>query len=214
MDTPSRLILHGYWRSGPSYRTRIALALKGLEYEQRPVNLLKGEQRSEAYRALNPQGLVPALEVDGRLLTQSGAILEWLEEVRPDPPLLPRDPFDRAELRAMCWVIGADTHPLHNLRVNVEVKALGGDAAAWNRRWVEEGLAALETLLERRAGAYAFGDSPTLLDCYCVPMAYSARRFGVDLTTYPRFDAAVKAAEAHPDIARAHPDRQPDAVPA
>ena len=207
-----RTVLHGYWRSGPSYRVRIGLALKGVAYETQAVNLLQGAHRAPAYRALNPQGLVPALEVDGRILTQSSAILEWLEEARPDPPLLPADPFDRAEVRALCAAIGTDTHPLHNLRVGEAVKALGADPAAWNRQWIEEGLKGVEALASARAGRYAFRDRPTLADSYFVPMAYSARRFGVDLGRFPRFASAVAEAEAHPAIASAHPDLQPDAV--
>ena len=190
------------------------MALKGLAYESRGVNLLQGAQRSEAYKALNPQGLVPALEVDGRVLTQSGAILEWLEEVNPDPPLLPRDPFDRSAVRALCAVIGADTHPLHNLRAAEAVKALGGDAGDWSRRWLTEGLCAVEALAAVRPGRYVLGDQPGLADCYLVPMAYSARRFGVELDRFPRAAAAVAQAEAHPAIAAAHPDVQPDAVQA
>lgn len=207
------LILHGYWRSGPSYRVRIGLNLKGVAYETRPVNLLKSEQSAPAYRALNPQGLVPSLQVEGRVLTQSSAILEWLEETYPDPPLLPVSPLDRAAVRAVCAAVGADTHPLHNLRVGAEVKALGGDAAAWNARWIVEGLRALEPLLSALPGPCAFGLEPGMADAYLVPMAYSARRFGVDLTPYPRVSAALQAAEANPAVAAAHPDRQPDAQP-
>ena len=206
------LVLHGYWRSGPSYRVRIGLALKGLAYETRAVNLLQGAHRSAAYLAVNPQRLVPALEVDGRILTQSSAILEWLEDAHPDPPLLPPDPLDRAAVRGLSAAVGADIHPLHNLRVVEAVKALGGDAAAWSRRWIEEGLIGLEALAAARPGRYAFGDRPTLADCYFVPMAYSARRFGVELERFPRFAGAVAGAEAHPAIAAAHPDLQPDAV--
>ena len=206
------MILFGYWRSGPSYRVRIGLSLKGVAYETRPVNLLQMEHCAAAYRATNPQGLVPSLEVEGRILTQSSAILEWLEETHPDPPLLPVTPTDRAAVRAVCAVIGADTHPLHNLRVGTEVKALGGDPAAWNSRWITKGLDALEALLSALPGPYGFGPKPGMAECYLVPMAYSARRFGVELATRPRLSAILDLAEAHPAIAAAHPDLQPDAL--
>ena len=209
------MLLHGYWRSGTSYRTRIALNLKGLSYEQATLNLLAGAQTSEAYQALNPQGLVPALEVDGAVLTQSPAILEWLEDVHPEPPLLPRSPGDRAVVRAMAAAIGCDIHPLNNLRV---LKALRRklDASpeqmdAWPARWIGDGFAALEVLIERHGDGFAFGAAPTLADCYLVPQVYSARRFKVDLAAYPRLVAATaRAAELEP-FAAAHPDRQPDA---
>jgi maleylpyruvate isomerase len=208
-------ILHGYWRSGTSYRTRIALELKGLLYEQAPVDLRTGAQRSEAYKALNPQGLVPALEVDGRVLTQSPAILEWLEETHPEPPLLPRDPFDRAHVRAMAALIGCDVHPLNNLRVLQTLKhELGADeakTAAWTAGWISAGFEALEHLIDRHGGTWSFGDSPTLVDCYLIPQVYSARRFEVDLTPYPEILQIEARANAHPAFQAAHPDRQPDA---
>ncbi|MGX1803732.1 maleylacetoacetate isomerase, partial [Brevundimonas naejangsanensis] len=145
------MILHGYWRSGTSYRTRIALNLKGLEYQQAPLDLRTGAQKSKAYLSLNPQGLVPALETDdGLALTQSPAILEWLEETRPEPPLLPRDAAGRAQVRAMAALIGCDIHPLNNLRVLKAVRGMGADQAgvdAWAGRWIIEGFTALEALV-------------------------------------------------------------------
>ena len=145
------MILHGYWRSGAAYRTRIALELKGLTYEQRGVDLRTGAQRSEAFVALNPQGMVPALEVDGAVLTQSPAILEWLEEAHPVPPLLPAAPVDRAHVRAMAALIGCDIHPLNNLRVGKALReAFGADQAAvdaWAARWIRPGFEALERLV-------------------------------------------------------------------
>ena len=209
------MILHGYWRSGTSYRTRIALNLKGLSYQQRGIDLRQGDQRSEAYLRLNPQGLVPALEVDGAVLTQSPAILEWLEETHPNPPLLPADPIARAQVRAMAALVGCDIHPLNNLRVGKALREeFGADQAAvdaWAVRWIEPGFAALEALVAQHGDGWCFGDAPTLADCYLIPQIYSARRFNVALDAFPRLLAIEAAAEAHPAFQAAHPDRQPDA---
>jgi len=205
------LLLHEYWRSGTSYRVRIALNLKGLAYDSVEHDLRTGAQRGEGYLALNPQGLVPALAAPEGLLTQSPAILEWIEECWPEPPLLPATPFARAEVRGMAAIIGCDIHPLQNLRV---LKALGLDQAgrdAWAGRWITAGFDALERRVEQRGGRYAFEDSLTLADAYLVPQLYSARRFNLDLTPYPRLVAAGAAAEAHPAVAQAHPERQPAA---
>ena len=209
------MILHGYWRSGAAYRVRIALALKGIAYEQVTHDLRTGAQASDAYRALNPQGLVPALEADGDVLTQSPAILEWLEERYPSPPLLPKAATDRAVVRAMAATIACDIHPLNNLRV---VQALqrdfGLDAAAvqmWMARWMSDGFAALEVMIARHGRGFAFGDTPTIADCCLVPQVYSAERFAIDLTPYPQLMAAVDRARALPAFQAAHPDRQPDA---
>jgi maleylpyruvate isomerase len=208
-------ILHGYWRSGTTYRTRIALALKGVAYEQSGVDLRVGDQRSERFLRLNPQGLVPALEADGRVLTQSPAILEWIEERWPQPPLLPTDPGDRAEVRAMAALIACDIHPLQNLRVMKKLSAdHGADepaTQAWTRHWIGLGFEALERLIERRGGAWSFGDAPTLADCYLVPQVYTARRFGLDLQPYPRIAAVDARAAEHPAFQAAHPSRQPGA---
>lgn len=207
--------LHGYWRSGTTYRTRIALNLKGLAWEAVGVNLVEGGQHDAAYRALQPQGLVPALEADGLVIGQSPAILEWIEERFPDPPLLPPDPDDRAVVRGMAAAIGCDIHPLQNLRV---LKQLGQDFGAttadtdrWAARWISDGFAALEQLIGRHGRGFAFGDRPTLADCYLAPQIYSANRFHVDLTPYPRIVAAAQAAAALPAFASAHPAAQPDA---
>ena len=211
------LVLHAYWRSGTSYRTRIALNLKGLDYEIRPVNLAAGEQGSGAYRELDPQGLVPTLEVDGQALIQSPAILEWLEEAHPAPPLLPADAIGRARVRAMAAVIGCDVHPLNNLRVLRSLKRdLGASEAqlsAWEARWIGDGFAALERLIGRFGGAYCHGEAPSLADCYLIPQVYSAVRFGVDLGPYPLIRRVDERASALPAFAAAHPDRQPDARP-
>ncbi len=214
----SDLILHDYWRSGTSYRTRIALNLKGVAFESRPVDLRAGQQASDGYRSLNPQGLVPALQVGGEVLTQSPAILEWIEETFPDPPLLPRDALGRAQVRAMAALVACDIHPLNNLRV---LKALKGEFEAdqatlnsWAGRWIHPGFAALETLVARHGAGWAWGATPSLADCGLVPQVYSARRFKIDLAAYPRLVAIEAAAAVHPAFVAAHPERQPDADPA
>lgn len=210
-----RLQLHEYWRSGTSYRVRIALNLKGVAYESTGVDLRTGAQREAGFTALNPQGLVPALATPEGVLTQSPAILEWIEEAWPQPALLPASPFARAEVRAMAATIGCDIHPLQNLRVLKTLEAEFGagqaDRDAWAGRWISAGFDALETRVGRRGGRYAYGDSLTLADVYLVPQLYSARRFGVDLSPYPHLVAAGAAAELSPAVAQAHPDRQPGA---
>jgi maleylacetoacetate isomerase/maleylpyruvate isomerase len=209
------LVLHSYWRATAPYRVRIALNLKGLLFEYAAVNLQAGEQREAAYRALNPQALTPTLTTDdGRVLTQSLAILEWLEEVHPVPPLLPAEPDARAVVRAMMGVVGCDIHPLNNLRVQQQLARLGVDAAgraAWTQRWIADGFAALEPLVARHTAGFAFGAQPTLADCLLVPQVYSAERYAVDLAPYPAIRAAAAACARHPAFQAAHPDRQPDA---
>jgi len=209
------MILHGYWRSGAAYRTRIALALKGLAYDQQGIDLRTGAQRSEAFVALNPQGMVPALEVDGAVLTQSPAILEWLEEAHPTPALLPADAVDRAHVRAMAALIGCDIHPLNNLRVGKALReTFGADQAAvdaWAARWIVPGFEAMEALVAHHGAGWCFGDAPTLADCYLIPQIYSARRFNVPLDAFPRLMAIDATAALHPAFIAAHPDNQPDA---
>lgn len=212
------LVLYDYWRSSAAYRVRIGLNLKGLAYEQRAVNLLSGDQGSETYGEVNPQHLIPALETADGVLTQSMAILEWLEETQPKPPLLPKDAFGRAAVRAMTAAIAADIHPLNNLRVlsalRADFAAENSQVSAWIARWISEGFAALEQMVARHGGAYAYGDDLTFADVLLVPQVYSARRYKVDTTAYPRLIAAADRAAALPPIAAAHPDRQPDAQPA
>jgi maleylpyruvate isomerase len=212
------LLLHGYWRSGTSYRTRIGLNIKGLAYEQAPVDLRAGDQRSEAFRALNPQGLVPALETADGVLTQSSAILEWLEERHPEPPLLPEAPGERAIVRAMAMAVACDIHPLGNLRVLKYLKQpLGHEQPAidsWIAHWIGEGFAALEMMIARHGGRFAYGDSLTLADCHLVPQFYAAQRYSVDLSPYPRLVESARQAMAEDPVRRAHPDYQPDADPA
>jgi maleylpyruvate isomerase len=213
------MILHGYWRSGAAYRVRIALALKGLSYDQSGHDLRTGAQKDPAYVALNPQGMVPALEVTsdsgGAVLTQSPAILEWLEETHPTPALLPSDALGRAHVRAMAALIGCDIHPLNNLRVGKSLRGdFGADQAAvdaWAARWIVPGFEALEALVARHGAGWSYGDAPTLADCYLIPQNYSAARFNVPLDAFPRLLAIDEAAKAHPAFVAAHPDNQPDA---
>ena len=207
------LRLYSAWRATAPYRVRIGLAIKGLAYDYSGVDLLAGQQRSPAYRAVNPQGLTPALEVDGRVLTQSLAILEWLEETHPEPPIMPKDPFDRHAVRAMAGIIACDIHPLNNTRVAAALAGLEmseTDRQAWIQRWIVEGFTALEPMVAREGRGFAFGETPTIADCCLVPQVYSARRFGVDLTPFPALVAAADQANTLPAFAAAHPDRQPD----
>lgn len=209
--------LYSAWRATAPYRVRIGLALKGATYDYVPVDLLAGQQREPAYRAINPQGLTPALDIGGRVLTQSVAILEWLEETIPEPPILPREPLDRATVRAMAAVVACDIHPLNNTRVGRRLNQMGHDAAEirdWSQTWIREGFDTLEPMVARHGAGFAFGDAPTLADCCLIPQVYSARRFEVDLTPYPAIVAVAERAAAHPAFAAAHPDRQPDAKPA
>lgn len=209
--------LHGYWRSSAAYRVRIALNHKKIAYASAPHDLRLGQQRDAAYLQHNPQGLVPTLELDDTALTQSSAILEWLEVAYPAPALLPAAPVEAAIVRGMAGLIGCDIHPLNNLRVLQALKADftadDGQISAWIARWIGDGFAALETLIARHGKGFAFGDRPTFADCYLVPQVYSAERFGVALTPFPHLLAAAEAARQLPAFADAHPDRQPDADP-
>ncbi|CAN7509984.1 maleylacetoacetate isomerase [Phenylobacterium sp. LjRoot225] len=210
------LVLHSYWRATAPYRVRIALNLKGLPFDYAPVNLLSGDQHAEAYRRLNPQGLTPALETeDGRVLTQSLAILEWLEEVHPVPPLLPADPFDRAAVRAMAALVACDIHPLNNLRVQQQLTRMGVEADArldWTQRWIHDGFRALEPMVAAHTAGFAFGAAPTLADCLLIPQVYSAERYEVDLGAYPAIRAVAERCAGHPAFVAAHPEQQPDAT--
>ena len=207
---PMQLKLYDYWRSSASYRVRIALNLKGLAYERVAVNLLEGEQRQDAYRAVNPQGFVPMLDADGKRFTQSLAIVAWLDSSFPVPPLIPASPAGRSEVFALALAIAADIHPLNNLRVLKQLAAMGVDQAgrdAWYRHWITEGFDALEALAAPRAGRFLYGDTPTLADICLVPQMYNARRFDVPLDAWPTLVRADAAATALEPFAAAHPDR-------
>jgi maleylacetoacetate isomerase len=216
----SPIVLHDYFRSSASYRVRIALNLKGVDYERHEVSLLNGDQKSEAYRALNPQGFVPMLEVDGLKLTQSLAIIEYLDARFPEPRLIPEDPAVAAMVRAMAQVIACDIHPLNNLRVLKYLKnELGQPQEAvdrWYRHWVSEGLAALEAMVAPHLAGIddtALEQAPvTLVDVLVVPQLYNARRFGVDLTPFPSLVRGDAVLQRRPAFAAAHPDKQESAA--
>jgi maleylacetoacetate isomerase/maleylpyruvate isomerase len=210
-----QLTLHSAWRSSAAYRVRIGLNLKGLAYDTAPVNLVSSQHLEPAYAALNPQRLLPTLEVDGRALTQSLAILDWLDETVPEPPLLPADAFDRAIVRSMAQIVASDIHPVNNLRILRALSGLGVDEAArdiWIQRWITDGFTALEAMIARHGRGFAFGDAPGLADCCLVPQVYNAERFKTDLTPFPAIRAVAARCAEHPAFVAAHPNQQPDAI--
>ena len=208
------MILYDYYRSSAAYRVRIAIALKGLVVERRRVHLLLREQRDPGYRAKSPLGIVPTLELDdGTLITQSLAIIDYLDALKPEPPLLPRDAALAAQARAVALTIACEIHPLANLRV---IEALQGEfgarddqIAAWRRRWIAQGLTAVEALIA--PGPFAFGAAPSLADICLIPQVYNARRFDISLEACPRILAVEAACAAHPAFMKARPEAQPDA---
>ncbi|WP_426141869.1 maleylacetoacetate isomerase [Pseudomonas sp. DWP3-1-2] len=206
--------LFTYYRSTSSYRVRIALALKGLDVTAIPVNLLRdgGEHLKSDFKAINPQCRVPALRLDnGWVLTQSPAIIEYLEERYPQPPLLAADLETRATQRAVAALIACDIHPLHNVSVLNRLRGLGhddNDIGDWIGHWINQGFAAVEELIDSKG--FCFGQSPSLADVYLLPQVYAARRFNVDLSPYPRIVRVEKLALAHQAFQQAHPDAQPD----
>lgn len=208
-------ILYDYWRSSAAYRVRIALNLKGVDYEQRSINLAAGDHKDDDYRALNPQGLVPMLEIDGQRLTQSLSIIMYLATRFPDPPLLPADVAEAAHVRSMALTIACDIHPLNNLRVLKYLKGqfdVSEDAKdEWYRHWIIEGFTALEAMAVPAAGRFIYGDSPTIADICLVPQMYNARRFNVPLDAFPNLVRADASACEIDAFAQAHPDRQEQA---
>jgi maleylacetoacetate isomerase len=211
--------LYSYWRSSACYRVRIALNLKGISYEQAPIHLRRGggEQLGAAYKAINPQALVPALDDNGTILTQSLAIVEYLEEKYPNPPLLPKDPADKAIVRSMALIIACEVHPIQNLRVLNYVKATyhqtDEQVNQWAQHWIDHGLSALEQTIVAQAkrGKFCFGDAPTLADVCLVPQLGNARRYGCALAKYPAILAIEKNCMAVKAFAEAAPEKQPDA---
>lgn len=221
-SAPATPVLYSYWRSSCSWRVRLALELKGIEFEYRAVNLIKdgGEQLKPEYASLNPMKEVPTLVIDGATLTQSLAIVEYLEEARPETPLLPRDPLARAHVRALCAIVAADTQPVQNLRVlgyfasHLDPAERDAKKTAWAKHWIENGLRGFEELAAPRAGRYCLGDEVTLADVFLVPQIYNAQRFGVDLEPFPTIRRVCDALADLPAFQRAHPSKQPDAPPA
>jgi maleylacetoacetate isomerase/maleylpyruvate isomerase len=207
--------LYTYFRSSAAFRVRIALNLKGLAYEPTFVHLAKGEHRASAYGAVNPQALLPTLEDGGRLLTQSLAILEYLEETHPVPPLLPKDPFERARVRSLAMLVACEIHPVNNLRVLQHLKRALGQSEeqvnAWYRHWIADGLGKFEADLAKAPGKFCHGDLPTIADCCLVPQVFNAQRYQCDVSAYPatmRIFAECMKLDA---FERAQPSKQPDA---
>lgn len=204
-------VLYDYWRSSAAYRVRIVLNLKQVAYDSVAIDLTTGAQRDPTYVARNPQGLVPALDIGGAMLTQSLAIIDYLDTAYPATPMLPREPLARARVFAQALSIVADLHPIDNLRVlNRLTDQFGADQAAreaWYVHWIEIGLTALEAMTADGTGPFLGGDTPNLADVCLVPQIYNARRFGVSLDPFPRLLAAETAAAAVTEIAAAHPDR-------
>lgn len=212
-----KLVLHNYWRSSASQRVRIGLGLKGLAYDYVVVNIVKSDQFADAYRAKNPMSQVPTLEVtedDGtvRTVSQSLPILEYLNDRFPDPPILPTDLWLRARCRGLAEIVNSGIQPLQNLTTTNQVKAIGGDAVVWPKKFIADGLGAFERAAEDVSGKFCVGDTPTIADCCLIPQLTSARRFAVDVTPFPRLLAIEERCLALPAFANAAPDRQPDAV--
>jgi maleylacetoacetate isomerase len=210
--------LYTYFQSSASYRVRIALNLKGLEPEMEFINLVMGQQQQKSYEEVNPQRVVPTLMDKGRTFRQSLAILEYLEEAYPEPPLLPKDPFARATVRSLALIIAADTSPLGNLKVRKYLETpVGLDkeiVKQWMGHWIAEGLAAFEKTLTRKshAGAFCHGDAPSMADCCLIPQLFNADRWGCDLGPFPAIRRIREACDKHPAFIAAHPSRQPDAT--
>lgn len=207
--------LYSYYRSSAAYRVRIALNLKGLDYDYEAVNLLEAQQKSQGYRATNPQALVPALTTDdGAVLGQSIAILEWLEEMYPQPALLPGSPMERAAIRGVVNHIACDIHPLNNISIlfylRDELTATPEQTSRWYSQWVRRGFDGLEQQLAETSGLYCFGDAPTMADVCLVPQFYNARRFEVNIEDYPTINRIVDYCNNQDAFDRARPEKQPD----
>lgn len=211
----SQIILHSYWRSSAAYRVRIALNLKNLMYLQVGHDLRAGEQQAQEYLAVAPHGLVPAIEYEGRQLIESPAIIEWLDARWPTPALLPPSADDAAVVRAMVAIIACDIHPINNLRVlNTLRRDFGASEDAiniWVAEWITRGFTALEVLVNQHRGTYAFGDTPSMADCFLVPQFYNAERFGVETRGFPQISAVVSNARLLSAFVHAEPASQPDA---
>lgn len=211
------MILYSYFRSSAAYRVRIALNLKNIEYEIRPVHLLKngGEQYAVDYLALNPQGRVPVLVIDDIVLTQSSAIIEYLEEVFPSPPLLPNNPIERAYVRSLAQIIACDIHPINNLRVVGYVKGLlkGEFQQSWYSHWINQGFTAIEQVMQKSdyRGRFCFGDSPSMADAFLIPQVYNALRFKCDMKNFPLINGIYEHCMQENAFLKAAPENQSDA---
>lgn len=205
-----RVALHDYWRSSAAYRVRIGLGLKGIAYERVSVDLPMGAHHEESHRRINPQALVPVLEIDGHVLTQSLAILEYLDQTRPEPPLLPSDALGRAHMRAIALAIACEIHPVSNSSVLTRIEELAGAEARaeWNRDNIRRGLVAVEAMLDHPgwSGRFCHGDQPGLADCALIPQLYNATRWGVGFDDLPRIMAVNGSSAKHPAFVAAHPD--------
>ncbi|MCA2405659.1 maleylacetoacetate isomerase [Rhizobium leguminosarum bv. viciae 248] len=205
----NEVVLYDYWRSSASYRVRIALNLLGVDYKTVPINLLDGAHKTPEYLALNPQGLVPTLVIDGKTLTQSLAIIEYLAETRPEYGLLPPDIADRQKVRALAYAVAMDIHPICNLHVVSHLMTMTGKADAreeWMKHFISDGLGKLEAMIGEADGAFSFGDAPTMADLCLVPQVYNARRWGVELTAFKRIVAIDARCADLPAFQAAHPD--------
>uniref|UniRef100_H2B647 Glutathione S-transferase zeta n=1 Tax=Paracyclopina nana TaxID=565004 RepID=H2B647_PARNA len=210
----SKPVLYSYWRSSCSWRVRIALALKKVEYEYKAVHLVKdgGEQHKEGYKTINPMGQVPAFEFDGKNFTQSMAIMELLEEYYQNCcKILPSDPFERAKVREICEVINSGTQPIQNLSVMKKHSSDQAERNEWSRFWIEKGLRGVEAKLEKHSGKYCVGDTITMADCCLIPQVYNANRFAVSMEHFHNINRIVACLEKHEAFIAAHPDSQPDA---
>ena len=219
-EESGQLTLYSYWRSSAAYRVRIALHLKELEFTTIPVHLVRhgGEQHAEAYRQVNPQGLVPVLEHEGHVLTQSMAICEYLDECFECYPLLPADPHPRAQVRSLALQIACEIHPLNNLRVQKFLKSQYGtavDPVVWMQHWMSEGFSAIEQHIKDRRSHHSgyYGDSPGLFECFLIPQVYNAERYGTDMSVFPAISEIVAHCRELSAFIRAAPENQPDAEP-
>lgn len=209
--------LYNYFRSSASYRVRIVAAIKGLDYDYASIDLARGESRSPSYEALNPLGRVPSLEDNGKLITQSLAICEYLEETHPNPPVLPRDPWGRARVRALALAVACEIHPIGGGRAQAYLAKLTNatdvQRAEWSRHWMEEGFGAIEAMLANASetGRFCHGDTPTIADAFLVPQVYNARLAKVDLTRFPTIQRIFDECNKVEAFDRARPERQPDA---
>ncbi|MGO7154752.1 maleylacetoacetate isomerase [Rhizobium leguminosarum] len=206
----NEVVLYDYWRSSASYRVRIALNLLGIDYKTVSINLLESAHKTPEYLALNPQGLVPTLVIDGKTLTQSLAIVEYLAELRPKCGLLPSDIADRQKVRALAYAVAMDIHPICNMHVVTHLMTMTDETGAreeWMKHFIADGLGKLEAMIGETDGAFSFGDTPTMADLCLVPQVYNARRWGVDMTAFKRIvDIDARCAEL-PAFQAAHPDR-------